>query len=47
MVQEMGGPQPWSYLGSLAVIMSIPIVIIFLILQRTLLEKMLFGNPGD
>jgi arabinogalactan oligomer/maltooligosaccharide transport system permease protein len=47
MVQEMGGPQPWSYLGSLALIMSIPVVIIFLILQRTLLERMLFRKPGE
>lgn len=47
MVQGMGGAQPWSFLGSLALIMSIPIVVIFLILQRTLLERMLFGNPVD
>jgi len=45
--QYNSGAQPWSYLGSLALIMSLPVVIIFLILQRTLLEKMLFGNPGD
>jgi arabinogalactan oligomer/maltooligosaccharide transport system permease protein len=44
MVQEMGGPQPWSYLGSLALIMSIPVVIVFLILQNTLLERMMFGG---
>jgi len=42
--QYSGGAQPWSYLGSLAVIMSIPVVIIFLIFQRTLLERMMFGN---
>lgn len=47
MVQGMGGAQPWSFLGSLALIMSIPVVVIFLILQRTLLERMLFGNPVD
>jgi arabinogalactan oligomer/maltooligosaccharide transport system permease protein len=43
MVQS-GNAQPWSYLGSLAIIMSIPVVIIFLIFQRTLLERMMFGN---
>ncbi len=46
MVQTQfnSGAQPWSYLGSMALLMSIPVVIIFLILQRTLLERMLFGN---
>ena len=41
--QYSGGAQPWSYLGSLAIIMSIPVVVIFLIFQRTLLERMMFG----
>src|SRR5215208_1712745 len=36
--QYLGGAQPWSYLGSLALIMSIPVVVIFLILQHTLFE---------
>lgn len=42
--QYLGGAQPWSYLGSLALIMSAPVVVIFLIFQRTLLERMLFGS---
>lgn len=42
--QYLGGAQPWSYLGSLAIIMSIPVVVIFLIFQRTLLERMMFGS---
>jgi arabinogalactan oligomer/maltooligosaccharide transport system permease protein len=45
--QYSGGAQPWSYLGSLAIIMSIPVVVIFLIFQRTLLDRMLFGSMGD
>ena len=45
--QYLGGAQPWSYLGSLALIMSIPVVVIFLILQRTLLERMMFGSMSD
>ena len=45
--QYLGGAQPWSYLGSLAIIMSIPVVIIFLIFQRTLLERMMFGTIND
>ena len=42
-----GNAQPWSQIGSLALIMSLPVVIIFIILQRTLLEQMLFGNTGE
>jgi arabinogalactan oligomer / maltooligosaccharide transport system permease protein len=47
MVQGIGGPQPWAYLGSLTLIMSIPVVVIFMVLQRTLLERMMFGNIKD
>jgi arabinogalactan oligomer/maltooligosaccharide transport system permease protein len=47
MIQGLGGPQPWSYLGSLALIMSIPVVVVFLILQNTLLERMMFGSAKD
>ena len=45
--QYGGGAQPWSYLGSLAIIMSIPVVIIFLIFQRTLLDRMMFGAVSE
>lgn len=43
MVQS-GNAQPWSMLGSLVLIMSAPVVAIFLLLQRTLLERMLYGE---
>ena len=42
-----GSTQPWSQIGSLALIMSLPVVFIFIILQRTLLDQMLLGNTGD
>ena len=42
-----GATQPWSQIGSLALIMSVPVVIVFIILQRTLLEQLLFGNTGE
>jgi arabinogalactan oligomer/maltooligosaccharide transport system permease protein len=45
--QYMGGAQPWSFLGSMALIISIPVVVVFLVLQRTLLDRMLFGNVGE
>jgi arabinogalactan oligomer/maltooligosaccharide transport system permease protein len=46
MVQS-GNAQPWSVLGSLVIIMSIPVVIVFLVLQNTLLEKMMFSSGGN
>jgi arabinogalactan oligomer/maltooligosaccharide transport system permease protein len=42
-----GSAQPWSQIGSLALIMSVPVVVIFIILQRTLIEQMLLGNMGE
>jgi ABC-type glycerol-3-phosphate transport system permease component len=46
MVQS-GSAQPWSVLGSLVIIMSIPVVILFIIFQNLLLEKMLFTSGED
>ena len=46
MVQS-GNAQPWSVLGSLVLIMSIPVIIIFLAMQRTLLDRMLFSSKQD
>jgi ABC-type glycerol-3-phosphate transport system permease component len=46
MVQS-GSAQPWSVLGSLVIIMSIPVLILFIIFQNTLLEKMLFTSGQD
>jgi arabinogalactan oligomer/maltooligosaccharide transport system permease protein len=46
-IVQSGYAQPWSQLGSLALIMSAPVVVIFLIFQRTLFDKLLFGAGGD
>jgi len=46
MVQS-GNAQPWSVLGSLVLIMSIPVIVIFLVMQRTLLDRMLFSSAQD
>ncbi|MEP6894818.1 MAG: carbohydrate ABC transporter permease [Chloroflexota bacterium] len=46
-IMASGTTQPWSEIGSLALIMSVPVVVVFIILQRTLLEQMLFGNTGE
>ena len=42
-----GAAQPWSQIGSLAILMSAPVVVIFLIFQRTLLERMMFGTSSE
>lgn len=42
-----GSAQPWSQIGSLALIMSVPVMLVFVVLQRTLLEQLLFGNTGE
>lgn len=39
---QFSGAQPWSDLGALSIIMSIPVILIFIIFQRTLMERMLF-----
>ena len=41
------GTQSWSFLAALAILMSLPVVVIFLVLQRHLLDRMLFGPVGD
>ncbi len=35
--------ESWANLAALAIMMSLPVVVIFLILQRTLLDRLLFG----
>ncbi|MBK9602233.1 MAG: carbohydrate ABC transporter permease [Anaerolineales bacterium] len=40
---QSGSAQPYSQLGSLALIVSVPAIAIFLFFQNTLLERMLFG----
>lgn len=42
-VLTSGAAQPWSQIGSLALLMSASVVVIFLIFQQTLLERMMFG----
>jgi ABC-type glycerol-3-phosphate transport system permease component len=46
-MMRSGDAQPWSYLGSLAIFMSIPVVVIFLIFQRTLLDRLMFGAVSE
>jgi arabinogalactan oligomer/maltooligosaccharide transport system permease protein len=43
-IVQTGSAQPYSQLGSLAIIISIPAIVIFLLFQNTLLERMLFGS---
>ena len=46
MVQS-GNAQPWSILGSLVLLMSLPVIVIFLVFQKTLMERMMFGSPDS
>jgi len=46
-VRQMGSAHPWSQLAALALLTSLPVVIVFVVLQRALLERMLFGSLGD
>lgn len=39
--------QSWSRLAALAVMMSLPVVVIFLVLQRTLMDRWMFGAIND
>jgi len=41
------GSRHWSLMAALSVLMSIPIVVIFIVLQKTLMERMLFGNISN
>jgi arabinogalactan oligomer/maltooligosaccharide transport system permease protein len=41
------GGQTWSFLAALAILMSVPVVVIFLALQHQLLDRMLFGPVGE
>ncbi len=46
-IVQSGQAQPYSQLGSLAIIVSIPAIVIFVIFQNTLLERMMFGSVND
>jgi arabinogalactan oligomer / maltooligosaccharide transport system permease protein len=46
-IVQTGSAQPYSQLGSLALIVSLPAIAIFLLFQNTLLERMMFGSSND
>lgn len=46
-IVQTGSAQPYSQLGSLAIIVSIPAIGIFILFQNTLLERMLFGSINE
>ncbi len=41
------GSSSWSMMAALSLLMSIPVVIVFVILQKSILERMMFGSVGD
>ena len=46
-IVQSGSAQPYSQLGSLTILVSIPAIVIFVIFQNTLLERMMFGSVND
>ncbi|HTX79457.1 MAG TPA: carbohydrate ABC transporter permease [Longilinea sp.] len=42
-----GNNLSWSRLAALAILMCAPVVVIFVILQKSILERMLFNSPGN
>jgi ABC-type glycerol-3-phosphate transport system permease component len=42
-IQSMGN-QPWTQLAALSILMSLPVIIIFIVLQKLLLERFSFGS---
>jgi arabinogalactan oligomer/maltooligosaccharide transport system permease protein len=42
-----GNSVSWSSMAALSVMMSLPVVIIFIVLQRSLSERMFLGSTGD
>ena len=43
----MGVSEPWSNLSALAVLMSLPVVLIFIVLQRYLMRGLLLGRVDE
>jgi len=41
------GSYPWSQLAAMAILMSLPVVIVFLVLQRALFDRMVFGVGSE
>ena len=41
------GAAPWPEISAMAILMSLPVVVIFLLLQRTLLNRLIIGGIGD
>ncbi len=41
------GAAPWPEISALAILMSLPVVVIFVLLQRTLLNRLIIGGVGD
>lgn len=43
----LGSSSRWSLMAALSVLMSLPVVVVFIVLQKTLMQRMLFGNIGE
>lgn len=44
---QFGSALPWSTISALALIMSVPVVVVFIIFQNTIFDSLLFGSAND
>ncbi|HVM70121.1 MAG TPA: carbohydrate ABC transporter permease [Anaerolineales bacterium] len=42
-----GNAISWSWMAALAVLMTLPVVVLFEVLQKSMLERMMFGSLGE
>ncbi len=42
-----GNNLSWSWLAAQAVLMTVPVILLFTVLQKSLLERLMFGSLGD
>lgn len=46
-MMSSGFLQPWSQIGSMILLIALPVMVIFFLLQRTLLNRMLYGGLDE
>ena len=42
-----GNNLSWSWLAAQAVLMTVPVILLFTVLQKSILERLMFGSLGD
>ena len=42
-----GNNLSWSRLAALAVLMTVPVIVLFTVLQKSIIERLMFGSLGE